>query len=70
MQKLSKDEMKKVMGGVTEPISCTCTDCVGAWSYSSTPTGIQTLDDIVSYCRTGFGSCTNGASLTPPPPIQ
>lgn len=66
MQVLSKNEMKSVVGGVVDPISCTCTGCTGSWDYTSTPTGMETLDDIVTYCRTGYGSCTNGASLAPP----
>jgi len=65
MKKLSKEEMKKVMGGKDAAVSCTCSGSVGAWTYTSTPTGMQSLDDIATYCSSGYGSCTNGASLMP-----
>lgn len=65
MEKLSNDEMKKVMGGVAAQVTCSCYGSVGAWEYTDTPTGNQTLDDIADYCRSGYGSCSDGASIMP-----
>lgn len=64
MTKLTKEEMNKVIGGVQQ-VTCSCYGSVGEWEYTSTPTDIQTLDDISTYCRSGYGSCSNGASIMP-----
>jgi bacteriocin-like protein len=56
MKKLSKDEMKKVMGGVVQPLfNCQCNG-TGTWSghYGSAQ---EIADDISAYCANG-GTCT------------
>ena len=65
MKKLSKDEMKKVMGGVMAPpegdgtgYMCRCTGSIGEWVYpGGDPGATQTNQDIQDYCRSGQGKC-------------
>ncbi len=59
LKKLSRSEMKTFFGGVPEIKSCSCTGCIGSWTYSDTPTGQQVLDDINRYCSTGTADCTS-----------
>lgn len=59
MKKLSRDEMKNVMGGLAQ-CECACTGSTGSWVYTHNaqpPRG--SLDrDISTYCPTNQGSCT------------
>lgn len=62
MKKLSRDEMKKVMGGTNPagPSYCsgTCIGSVGDWTYSAPVSGLVCLMDIHDYCRSDNRSCT------------
>ena len=61
MKSLSKDEMKKVMGGVRQEriIGGGCTGSVGEWTYTSgDATGEQCIADVLAYCSSGDGYCT------------
>jgi hypothetical protein len=61
MQKLSKDEMKKVMGGVAQTYyTCTCSGGTGGqWYYTSgsQPDQNEVSTDISDYCSSGEASC-------------
>lgn len=64
MKKLSRDEMKKVMGGDNPPggpsyCGGTCIGSVGDWTYTSPVSGLVCLMDIHNYCRSDNGTCTS-----------
>lgn len=62
MKQLSKDEMKKVMGGVSEnfPYTCTCQGSVGQWIYpNGQPSDAQERQDVCDYCASGEAFCGN-----------
>ena len=61
MKQLSKDEMKKVMGGrLVCEWNCTCLGNIdGSWTYddpNNQPTSEQRSQDITDYCG-GDGEC-------------
>lgn len=58
MKNLSKDEMKKVMGGGTT-YQCTCVGSVGQWIYSGNerPSDSRVATDIQENCRSGHADC-------------
>jgi hypothetical protein len=62
MKKLSKDEMKKTIGGIDPPnpgyCSATCIGSVGSWTYTNPANGLTCLMDIHTYCRSDYGVCT------------
>ena len=63
MKKLSRNEMKKVMGGVNAPgdriCGGSCVGSVGEWIYlPQTGTFGGCLRDIATYCSSGSGSCS------------
>ena len=67
---LSKKEQKKIIGGFVDPgdgggggTHCECDGSVGAWTYTSMPTCAGALQDIRTYCRSGFGHCSGSCSL-------
>jgi hypothetical protein len=55
--KLSKSEMKNVLGGKAAHYSCACIGSVGAWTanYSSVT---QMANSIKESCSSGQGSCS------------
>lgn len=58
---LSKDQMKNVMGkmvGGSGTWSCECSGSVGSWTYTSTPSIGDMIQDIQDYCSSGEGTCT------------
>ena len=60
MKKLSKEEMKNVMGGVAQPVyTCTCAGSGGQWIYPGGDRPSQeTIDrDISESCNSGSASC-------------
>ncbi len=61
-EKLSKAEMKNVLGGVVQPMYSGgyCTGgSTGAWYYPDGPVDAFTCsDDILTYCSSGSGGCT------------
>lgn len=56
MKTLTRDEMKKVMGGRVW-WACSCIGSVGSWEYTSEPTTEQRGRDVATYCRSGNGTC-------------
>lgn len=62
MKKLTRNEMKNVMGGRIAACSCSCNGQVGTWNYTGQPSGPGLVSDIQSYCRDGAvcSGCTNG----------
>jgi len=65
MKKISRNEMKNVMGGTVPDChtSCQCNGSVGSWEYTSTqPIATSTLqNDVTTYCSSGSGTCTCSA---------
>lgn len=59
MKQLSKDEMKKVVGGRFMAYTCSCNGGTGEWFYTSgdQPSQQQISNDISIYCSSGSGSC-------------
>jgi len=60
MQKLSKDEMKKVVGGVAQYFTCTCSGGTGGqWYYidGQQPPQSEVSQDISDSCSSGEASC-------------
>ena len=60
MKQLSRDEMKKVMGG-ENPAYCAggCTGSTGEWIYLQSVNGFTCLQDIHTYCSSDAGYCTS-----------
>ncbi len=57
MKKLTRDEMKNVVGGLQQACHCTCSGSVGAWTYTSEPSGSTISSNIATYCSTGQATC-------------
>jgi hypothetical protein len=60
MQNLSKEEMKKVTGGVQQfPYTCTCMGgAVGQWIYpNGEPSQAQETQDVCDYCSSQEAFC-------------
>lgn len=63
MEELSKEEMKRVMGGKAEQVYATvsCAHQVGTWQYTSIPTCDDLGRDVGLYCRDGEGVISPGS---------
>ena len=66
MKKLSREEMKNVLGGIYPPAtcSCSCNGQTGSWDYIGQPSGPTLVQDIKDYCNNGAvcSGCTNGVN--------
>ena len=56
--KLSRTEMKNVMGGNAQACSCKCSGGTGTWVYSYEPSRGTIDSDISKYCSSGSAGCT------------
>lgn len=60
---LSKNEMKKIIGGVVAPkCTCSCTGSVGEWEYTGQPDRQQVNKDIAAYCNPDEGTCNTACT--------
>jgi hypothetical protein len=68
MKKLSRDQMKNLMGGKLVPnssdsyriVGAGCTGSVGEWMYTSQDvSSAQCIADVKLYCSSGDGYCIN-----------
>lgn len=67
MKKLTRDDLKKVMGGGNTPAAgiCSglCIGSVGEWTYAPENGSLAgCLQDIQTYCRSGSGTCNTCAT--------
>ncbi len=66
MKKLSRSELKSIIGGISTSYDCQCMQCKcsntpGEWTGSYC-TSMEILNDINTYCN-GAGGCTTYAGL-------